>query len=137
MKLLELFTVKYIKDQIYIFFQQLNKIVDISELGASEEELKVNLEKFLTPGFYGYIEDEYHLNENTVKKIYFNNNPITMDNKINVTRLFADVCIAQGNLKTIRLQLEKVKTPTYFYIYSYDKTPSAVKELSGIEDHGI
>lgn len=111
------------------------KNIHVTVIGDDLENWNKNFEKYFSPTYIQYIKNEYNITLNDLKQVYFNGQ-ITKENRINITKLFSDVIFVKGTHKALKIQVEKSSKPTYFYIYSYDKTLSANKQISKINEKG-
>lgn len=100
------------------------------------EKWNNHFEKYFSSTLVEYLKNNYNITLNDLKRLYFKDGKITPENRKNITDFFTDTFYKEGNHRTIKIQLEKSNKPTYFYVYTYDKTPSASKKLSNITVEG-
>lgn len=111
-------------------------MTNFTEIGDNLEKWNKDTEKYLPSYFIQYLKNKYNVSLNDLKKLYFAGGRITQENRKNLTVMFTDLYMVEGDHKTIKIQLEKSRKPTYFYIYTYDKTISALKNISKINEKG-
>lgn len=96
---------------------------------------KSNFEKYLNPGIKSMIK-EHGLSPEDLRLLYFGDlSKLSEDgSSIEEDKIFerlidyiTDLYYHLGTHKVIRTQVEKSSAATYFYQYTYDKTPSPLK----------
>lgn len=101
------------------------------------ENWNENFEKYFASSYINYFKNKYNITLDDLKHLYFNGGQITKENRINITKLYSDTMPIENTHKTLKFQVEKSpNTPTYFYVYSYDKTLSPLKQILQINEKG-
>ncbi|XP_058799387.1 esterase E4-like [Phymastichus coffea] len=104
-----------------IFLRVLNKVVN---------RFEAEFDTLLHPKCVDTIRNLYNLTLEKLKQIYFENDEITVENIDKLVDLFGDLHFVEGIHRVLQTQIEKNSTPTYFYLFNYDKDPSLLKMIS-------
>lgn len=111
-------------------------ITHFTDIGHNLKKWNENFQIFFPPTCPQYIKNEYNITLNDLKRFYFDDGKITEKNRKNITNLFCDIFWIEGTHKTLKIQVEKSNKPTYFYVYTYDKTLSSIKRVLDIDEKG-
>lgn len=90
---------------------------------------KSDFKKFVHPNLKKTIS-KYNLKLDDVRRLYFNNDDVTMDGLENLVDFFGETHFVEGIHKVVKIQVEKSSSPTYLYQFSFDKIPSPFKLMT-------
>lgn len=72
-----------------------------------------------------------------VKRIYFNNEPISNKVLQQYADFLGDTMFVQGIYEVVKAQSEKNVQPTYFYQFTYDSDNSIMKRVFNVPCQGM
>lgn len=81
------------------------------------------------------MKRKYNLSPDDLKSLYCKNVEITDANRQGLIDLWSDLFFVEGIQRFVKTQVEKSSTPTYLYVYSYDKDVT-IREIAGIPENG-
>lgn len=111
-------------------------MIQLTDIGDDLDKWNNQFEKFFSPMFIQYLKKNYGITVYDLKNLYFKNGLITKENRKNITDFYTQTYYVEGIHRTLRIQQEKSKKPTYYYVYTYDETLSAIKKIAKITEKG-
>lgn len=113
------------------------KFIKFTDIEKVLDRFDKETDKVLHPNAVNVIKKLYNLTPDNLKSIYFNDDPITMENLEKLIDLIGDLNFVEGVHRILKNQVETSCSPTYFYQLTYDKGPSIIKKLLRTEMSGI